>query len=265
MKTWIKLYTKINRDPDMGTLTWAERGIWSAVLALAGEIDDQDEDGPTGRIDTAPRIAWHLRMLASDLDVALSAFEKRGMIEEDEDGIVMLPAFRKRQKRAPSSQPERVAERVQRHRAKAKRGCNESVTTLKRGVTPSDSETEKIQKREEPEPDNDGGAKPAFGLVIDAWKATGSIVSKYTGDLLGEMCDEYAGIQGIPGDQWVVAAIEAGAKSSTGPPSINYIDAICKRWVRDGFESPYKGNARASPADADAELDAWAARVDGEE
>ena len=72
MKTWIKLYTEINRDPDIGTLTWAQRGIWSALLALAGEIDDRDEnEQETGRLDTSTRVAWSIRCDLAELDEAI--------------------------------------------------------------------------------------------------------------------------------------------------------------------------------------------------
>ena len=97
MKTWVKLHTKINHDSKMGTLTWAERGIWSALLALAGEIDDQDEDGPTGLLDTIDNVAWRLRCDIDELEAALHSFIQRGMVDVDIDRQVTLIHFGRQQ------------------------------------------------------------------------------------------------------------------------------------------------------------------------
>ena len=148
MKYWVKLYTEIKRDADMGSLTWAQRGIWSYLLVLAGELDNRDEDGAeTGLLDTPERVAWHLRLTPDELDDALEAFKVRGMVMVDEvDGMLYLPNYARRQRRAPSDRSAAVTERVKRHRAQAvddvKRDGNELVTSLKRGVTSSESESE---------------------------------------------------------------------------------------------------------------------------
>ena len=143
MKTWVKVYTEINRDPDIGTLTWAQRGIWTALLALAGEIDDRDEDErETGVLDTVQRVAWSIRCDTDELREAVSEFEERGMIAGDFDGVLYLPNYPKRQGRPPSSRPTAVAERVQRHRDKSKAECNDVTGSVQRGVTPSDTDTD---------------------------------------------------------------------------------------------------------------------------
>ena len=150
MKTWIKLYTEINRDPDIGTLTWAQRGIWSALLALAGEIDDRDEnEQETGRLDTSTRVAWSIRCDLAELDEAINEFEAREMLDIGADGILFLPNYPKRQCRPPSSRPSAVAERVKRHRARAKKECNDVTDSMQRGVTPSDTDTDTEAEAEE--------------------------------------------------------------------------------------------------------------------
>lgn len=166
MKSWVKLYTEINRDPDFGTLTWAQRGIWSALLALAGEIDARDEqDRETGELDTLGKTAWRLRCEPGEFAEAVAAFVERGMVEE-RDSMLFLPHYGERQRRAPSSTHERVAERVQRHRDNKPAARNEDVTTLheevtsaQRGVTPSESDTESDRESEtEAESDRDAEA-----------------------------------------------------------------------------------------------------------
>ena len=117
MKTWVKLYTEVNHDPAIGTLTWAQRGIWTALLALAGEIDDRDEyQAETGALDTLPNIAWRLRCDVGELRDAITAFAERNMVDE-RDGVFYITHYGKRQRRPPSAKPEAVKERVQRHRA----------------------------------------------------------------------------------------------------------------------------------------------------
>ena len=80
MRTWVKFYTETNRDPKIGTLTWAQRGIWAALLALAGELDDQDEGQQTGMIGTSEDIAWRIRCDVGELTEAFAAFSLQEMI-----------------------------------------------------------------------------------------------------------------------------------------------------------------------------------------
>ena len=150
MKSWVKLYTEILDDPDQGTLSWAQRGMWSALLALAGKLDHREgeRDTETGRLDTVDRIAWHLRCDPCELEEAVAAFTERGMVEE-RDGVLYLPNYAKRQARPVSARRNAVAQRVRAHRERQAEERNEDVTTLQddvtsvqRGVTPSDSETD---------------------------------------------------------------------------------------------------------------------------
>lgn len=95
MKTWVKLYTEINRDPKMGTLSWAHRGIWSALLALAGEMDHRDEnDAETGELDTLDNAAWCIRCELGEFRAAVQEFIKRGMIGE-QDGVLYVVQWAK--------------------------------------------------------------------------------------------------------------------------------------------------------------------------
>lgn len=95
MKTWVKLYTEIIEDPDQGTLSLAERGIWSLFLALCGRIDDRDEYGrETGKLDTLARVAWYLRCDATEIKSAVDSFAMRGMVEEH-DGVLYITNWAK--------------------------------------------------------------------------------------------------------------------------------------------------------------------------
>ena len=156
MKTWVKLYTEITHDPEVGELTWAQRGIWMTLLALAGEIDARDEeDHETGELDTLGHVAWRIRCDVHELDDAVAAFIERGMVE-DRDGVLYLPNYAKRQKRAPTDAHAVVAQRVARHRERKASASNEDVTSLhcdvtsvQRGVTRTESESDTDKNREE--------------------------------------------------------------------------------------------------------------------
>jgi hypothetical protein len=166
MKTWVKLYTEITRDPKMLTLTWAQRGIWSALLAMAGEIDDRDGDGAeTGAVDTVEYAALRIRCDLPEFQAAIEAFTERGMVDE-RDGVLYITKYGTRQGRAPSDRPAVVAQRVKRHREKQAAQeppvtppCNEDVTSAQRGVTCSDSDTD-TDAESEADTETEVGAAP---------------------------------------------------------------------------------------------------------
>ncbi len=121
MKEWVKLHTQLLADPKIGTLSWAHRGMWSAMLALAGLIDDRDAlDLETGKLDTLENVAWHLRCEVEMLAGALAELTRRGMVD-DRDGILYITDYGKRQARPPSASREAIAGRVRRCRARKQR------------------------------------------------------------------------------------------------------------------------------------------------
>ena len=150
MKAWVKLYTEINRDVDMGTLTWGQRGIWSALLALAGDIDARDaEEHETGQLDTEARVAWMIRCEPSEMREAVAAFTRLGMVEE-RDGILYLPNYSKRQAKPPSQERPAARDRQREHRAS--QPCHKPVTSSATAVTTQtrlDSDTDRDEKRED--------------------------------------------------------------------------------------------------------------------
>jgi len=193
LKTWVKLYTEINRDPKFGSLTWAQRGIWAAMLALAGQIDDETETGVTGLLGTIPDTCWHLRLTEDELQDAMDAFTSRDMVYL-EDGKLYLTHFPERQKVPPSAAQPFVTERVRQHRLRVKRACNEDVTSVKRIVTLSDPDPDpKSDPERDPEPEtavavapeNGGGgvsSDPEMGTV---WAKTLAMLSQERGNGYG--------------------------------------------------------------------------------
>lgn len=119
MKLWVKLFTEITRDPTMGKLTLAQKGIWMLLLALAGEIDHRDpydESVETGRIDTIEGTAYRIRVDEDELREALQVMISLGMVHIEDDTVI-ISHYGERQTRPPSAQREAVLERVRRHRA----------------------------------------------------------------------------------------------------------------------------------------------------
>lgn len=142
MKTWIKLYTEFHRDPDIGMLTWAQRGMIASLFSLAGEIDARDENGEeTGALDTCTKTAWCLRCSEDDIRQIMAEWgEGRHLVERD--GVLFIANYGARQRRKPSDSKEAVADRVRRSRAALHAPCNADVTPLYRPVSRSDSESD---------------------------------------------------------------------------------------------------------------------------
>jgi DnaD/phage-associated family protein len=242
MKTWVKLYTEINRDPDMATLTWAQRGMWAAMLALAGEIDDQDADGlPTGRMATADKVAWHLRCSESELANAVTALSERGMLAVDGDGTLRIEHFEARQSRPPSASREETRKRKQAERASRdvtspSRGCHEGVTRTSRGVTSaeesrvdtdSDTETEKSR--------GDTDMRPPVAAAVSLWEAAaGRMISPV------EAREILADAEDYPPDQIEYAIREAARQNVL---RWAYVQGI----LRGGCKGLGRDRARASP------------------
>lgn len=133
MKTWVKLYTEIIDDPKIARLSWAERGIWSALLALAGKLEARDPEGTeSGLVGTAADVAWYLRADAEEITRALTVFEAADMAHRDGEHWY-LTHWHNRQARSPSSLPEATRDRQRSHRTATT--CHEDVTSVSRDVT----------------------------------------------------------------------------------------------------------------------------------
>lgn len=264
MKTWVKLYTEINRDADIGSLTWAQRGIWAALLALAGEIDDRDEEEiETGALDTLSRVAWHLRMSEDELEDAVVAFSERGMVDE-RDGILYLTNYVKRQGRAPSTRPTAVAGRVKRHRARVTASsapdCNDDVTSVKRAVTSSDSDTD-AEADSESEAEADAPQAPATAAAEPRKGASGYARALADHGIIvngSVQADMWRDLYEEAGAELFVASLDEAVRASPRVPAFRYVQSIVKRCLAEGTMPGARSRtqARASPlAGIDAAID----------
>ena len=262
MKTWVKLYTEIIEDPDQGSLTLAERGVWSLFLALCGRLDDRDDSGnETGRLDTTERIAWYLRCDAAEIESASAAFVERGMVEARE-GVLYLPHYAARQQRKPSAQPQAIRERVRRYRemkrddtpadganaTPAKHPCNADVTPLKHPVTRSDTDADADIDSE-----SDADAEPPQQQQPEQERAAALFtLIESAGIMIGGFQQElWLGLFEITTDMGVIReAFEEAGKSNNGPPTPRYIERILRRCQAEGLRPGQwkQGQSRASPA-----------------
>lgn len=126
MRPWVKLYTEIIDDPKIGKLSLADRGVWMMLLALAGQLDDYDDNGKqTGRLSTLEDVAWHIRCPIEDLASSIEHFKAARMIHED-GGVLVLTHFAERQDALSG------AERARYHRRnRGKREYYETETLAK--------------------------------------------------------------------------------------------------------------------------------------
>jgi len=267
MKTWVKLYTEINRDPKMGTLSWAHRGIWSALLALAGELDHRDEQGQeTGEIDTSDNAAWHIRCDLDEFSKAVEVFVSRGMVTE-KDGVLYLTNYGERQRRAPSDAPERVRERAQRHRARLQDARNEDatplhdesnddVTSASRGVTRSDTdtdtdteiETEKIQTQIQIVASAAADCRtPEADFVAESIRAYEDTIGLLSGTTQSEeIRDTLAELYAHNVGSWWNTALLIAADNNKR--SWSYVRAILENHLREGTAPERKnGGVQVSP------------------
>jgi len=149
MRTWIKLYTEILRDPKIHRLADKQFRACINLFALAGLID---EDGLVGTVDD---IQFHLRLDRRETVGVLSCLVTAKILYFEAPNYRVI-AFARRQEKPPSQVKESILRRVQAHRARKKgllENGNEDVTSLHvRGnepVTPpevevdTDTDTEK--------------------------------------------------------------------------------------------------------------------------
>lgn len=118
---WLKLYHEARTDSKLDSLSDEEFRVWFRLLCYAGEQPERGVIRKTGRLLAAEVAKGDKKLLAQTLE-ALHELE----IIQHQDGEIRFLNWEKRQSRKPSDSPERVAERVQRHR-ESKRGQTAEV------------------------------------------------------------------------------------------------------------------------------------------
>ncbi|MBA7685975.1 hypothetical protein ES703_94406 [subsurface metagenome] len=116
---WIKLWVEALDDPKLTRLPLAERGAWWGILKLAHKCGAGGKLTSGGVGLTMDEIADGLHIKTGEdraaLESMIAQMEKRGSLKWNESALTIIH-YDDRQRVAPSSQPEAVADRVRRHR-----------------------------------------------------------------------------------------------------------------------------------------------------
>lgn len=147
---WFKLYAEARLDRKLARLTLAERGVWVNLLCYASEQDDR------GAFDASDTFMLAVECAEGDealLGATLEKLEQTRCIERhgERDGWSRFRTFNKRQESThtkPSDSPERVAERVHKHRDQQRLAALQSDVTL---VTPCNAPVTPCNATEEEE------------------------------------------------------------------------------------------------------------------
>lgn len=154
---WFRLYSEARNDAKLRSLTDAQHRVWFNLLCYASEMESR------GCINTIDRELLAVECAGADTDLINETIEKltRLRIVTAEAENVCFVNFMKRQYDKPSATPERVAERVSKHRTTKPEASNAVVTPSNAVVTPekrtySDtdlySDSEECQKTDTPPP-----------------------------------------------------------------------------------------------------------------
>lgn len=256
-KTWVKLYVEINRDPKMGSLTWEQKGLWSALLALAGEIDDRDDnDVETGLVDTIENVAWRIRCDGEMLEQALAVFFERGMIAY-QDGVLLLAHYGERQARKPSDRRRSIRQRVQRYRnahvSQDENGCNADVTRYGGDVTPGNALRRDADTDTDADADADAAAAPVGPLAQEDANAARffTALERFGLNVNSASVEQYEMVLAEAGDYRIIElALEEAARTNVRP-NPKWLSSVVSRCQREGVLPGQwgAGGARASPPD----------------
>jgi hypothetical protein len=114
---WIKLYTELLDDPDVGKLPELVKLRFIQLLLYAGELDAEGYLISSGKALSLEDIAWRLRLDPQQLDNELKILEAAGLVDKKAD-TWLIPSFSERQGRSQNEKRRQWRERQRRHREK---------------------------------------------------------------------------------------------------------------------------------------------------
>ena len=227
MRYWIKLYTEIVHDPKMGRLTDRQFRTCINLFAMAGNLDQE------GALPPRDDIAWQLRMIHDELDADLQELEHVGIIELRENGWYVRK-WQERQSRAPSDAPERVLQRVhdyrQRQRNEVVTSLHSDVTSLQRGVTPSEAEKRRSREEAETEAEAETAQTAATAVAVKAYENVCGLISGK--DQRDEILAAIDDLTEIGHSEWWFAALREAENNNARKWA--YVRSIISRCLRDG-------------------------------
>lgn len=179
MRTWVKLYTEILRDPKMAALPDHRFRVCVNLFALAGQLDED------GRLGTTEDVAFHLRLEAADVADEMQSLAEVG-VTMCKKGVWWLKNWQTRNGKAASDKPESRRERVQKWRENkakvddVKREGNADVTPLHPPRNGSRKEKNREEEIREEQP-SVGGSAPTSAPEPDPVKELAVIFEQASG------------------------------------------------------------------------------------
>jgi len=249
MKRWIKLYIEILDDPKMGRLP--DRLFRRAIelFLLAGK------NGSDGYLPSVEDMAWILRVGNDEMLDTLYELEKINIVHEAEPGLWVVTHFKERQD--ADTPAERMANsRKNRYVSVTFRNKNVTESVTKRNGEEDKEKEEEKEKESEAEAEKDAlprenaPAAAAFAddsssssqnpepkAVYDAeigqlyrdYEANFGVLSPLLAEKIADLADRY------PRD-WIRMAFREAVEHEAR--NIRYVEAILKRWKRDGLTAP---------------------------
>jgi hypothetical protein len=238
---WFRMHHEARTDAKLRTLADDEFRVWFNLLCYAAEQDNR------GRIECADDFLLAIEVAGGDESLMIRVLQKLARLriicwdgDEDVPGDTLtFINFDNRNYDKPSDHPDRVSERVKRHRAK-------NETPVKRDVTRSndpDTDTDKTRKEESREVLTSKGVQgeSAADKPPPKQKRASRIPDDFA---LTDTRMNYALKKGLD-------SVETSREfekfvaywQGTGKPMVNW-DATWQRWVLTAIE---RGSARASP------------------
>lgn len=134
-KYWIKLYHELLDDPKMGMMP---DKLWRRtieIFLLAGEYDQ------AGLLPPVDQVAWRLRISTEECNETFQELLQCNILAQDDDGILTVKNFHKRQKAADST--ERVKQFRERQAKKPDTGGqNNNNQGQNQPIQPQNNQTE---------------------------------------------------------------------------------------------------------------------------
>ena len=154
---WVKLWTDFLDDPKLGFVSDAAQLLFVKLMLLAGDCDAEgylvNGDEPL----TIEEIGWRLRINPATMQGPLTELTDAGLIKDD-DGIILIVNFQKRQGRSQSEKREQWRKRKQRQRDKENVTGESPVTPA--SVTPLEGEGEETRSERESEGEGEKSVPP---------------------------------------------------------------------------------------------------------
>lgn len=152
--TWAKVYCELPRDLKLVGRSAHDCWLWVCLILLARESEE-----PGTVLTLQARVAYlaqYARLRPKAVVEALNYFEAAGMVTLGASGSITVEAFQRRQERprqSPSDRPERIRDRVARHRAqldanRSASSCSEPDSATENEVASGASDATDQMQRE---------------------------------------------------------------------------------------------------------------------